>query len=62
MKNIKTGLQKLHGMVDTKDLTPWQNNFIKSIWNQTKQGTVTASLSPNQIETMESIHDKHFAD
>ena len=61
MKSIKQMIDRIHGMADTVDLSEWENKFIKSIWQQTADGTVTATVSQKQIEIIERIYDKHFA-
>ena len=62
MASINTMVKKVAGMVDTKDLTAWENKFIKSIVAQTGNGDNTSSLTENQVDVLERIYDRHFAD
>ncbi len=61
MKSIIQMLEQCAGLVDTIDVTPWENSFIKSVLEQTGQGKDTTRLSPKQIGVIERIYDKHFA-
>lgn len=62
MASINTMVKKVAGMVDTKDLTEWENRFVKNIVAQTNSGNNTSSLTENQVDVLERIHDRHFAD
>lgn len=62
MKSLGAMVKQLHGMVGTDDLTGWESDFIESIWKQTGEGVDTAYLSNNQVQTIERIYRKHFAD
>lgn len=61
MASLNTMVQRVGGMVDTKDLTEWENRFVKNIVAQTGNGHNTTSLSENQVDVLERIYDKHFA-
>lgn len=53
---------KLSGLVDTKDLTPWQNDFIKSIVRWTKNGEKNIDvITDRQLEIIDEIHDRNFS-
>lgn len=56
MKSLKQMLDIVCGMIDTKDLTSWENNFLKSV-----QGQSTPTLTGKQVEVIERIYNKHFA-
>lgn len=62
MKSLGAMIKQLHAMAGTDDLTGWENEFAKSIWKQTGEGTDTAFLSNNQVQTIERIYSKHFGD
>ena len=62
MASINTMVKKVAGMVDTKDLTAWENKFVKSIVAQTANGDNTSSLTENQVDVLERIYERHFAD
>lgn len=62
MASINTMVRKVAGMVDTKDLTAWENKFVKNIVAQTGNGDNTSSLTENQVDVLERIYERHFAD
>lgn len=61
MASLQTQLERLKGLTDTKDVTDWENKFIKSILEQVGPNLNTRVLSGNQCEKIEQIFDKHFA-
>lgn len=62
MASINTMVRKVAGMVDTKDLTAWENKFVKNIVAQTGNGDNTSSLTESQVDVLERIYERHFAD
>lgn len=62
MASLNTMVRKVAGLADTKDVTPWETRFIKSIVAQTDEGNNTSSLTESQVDVLERIHDRHFAD
>lgn len=62
MASLNTMVRKVAGMADTKDLTAWENKFVKNIVAQTDEGNNTSSLTENQVDVLERIYDRHFAD
>lgn len=62
MKSLGAMIKQLHAMVGTNDLNGWENEFIESVFQQTAEGTDTAFLSNNQVQTIERIYSKHFGD
>lgn len=50
-------LEAINGLRGTKDITPWEDGFIKSAygWFQSTGKKDTTSLSPKQAETVERI-------
>jgi hypothetical protein len=61
MKSIGTMITQLFSMTDTKDLSEWENDFVKSIVEQTNGGASTKSLTPKQVEIIDRLNKKHFA-
>jgi hypothetical protein len=59
--SVRTMLKQLAGMVDTKDLSPWENDFLKQKLEATGNGDRTSVLTTGQIEKIEQIWRKHFA-
>lgn len=61
MTSLNTMVKRVAGLLDTKDLTDWENRFVASIYEQTKSGNNTTSLTEAQIDVLENLHDKHFS-
>jgi hypothetical protein len=55
-------VKKCSGLVGTKDVTDWEDEFLTSIVKQTKEGDDTTKLSEKQIDVIQRIHDKNFGD
>jgi hypothetical protein len=53
-------LIQLQGLIDTKDITPWENDFLKSV-NSQLESEETMILSSKQVEVLDNIWKKHFA-
>jgi hypothetical protein len=60
--SIGVMIRTIEGLVGTKDVSEWEDNFIQSILRQSRHGTHTTSLTEKQIEIIERIHNKHFGD
>lgn len=60
MASITNMVKQCAGLVDTKDVTAWENAFLHSILRQTKNGDDTRSLTEKQIEVLERIYGKNF--
>jgi trehalose-6-phosphate synthase len=61
MASINTMVKQCMGLIDTRDVTDWENNFLKSIKQRTDEGNNTSSLTENQITVLERLYNKHFA-
>ncbi len=61
MPSINTQVRRVSGLLDTKDLSDWEQDFVSSITQQTHNGNNTSSLTDKQIECLERIYGKHFA-
>lgn len=59
---LSTGqmIDRLAGMVGTKDLNDWETRFVSGLVARKNAGQVT-SLSEEQLEVLERLHNKHFA-
>ena len=55
-----TMIRRLSGMLDTRDLSEWEQQFVRSLVEKLDAGRVT-SLTDRQVETLERLHGKHFA-
>jgi hypothetical protein len=59
--SLGTKIKQLEGLIDTKDVSGWENNFLHSISVRTDCGRDTSRLSDAQIERIEELWSKHFA-
>ena len=55
-----TMIRRLSGMLDTRDLSEWEQQFVRSLVELLDAGRVT-SLTERQVETLERLHGRHFA-
>lgn len=62
MASLNTMVRRVAGLADTKDVTDWENRFIKSVVAQTFNGDNTTSLTEGQIDSLERLHDRHFSE
>lgn len=61
MASTNLMLEKAKGLVDTHDVTDWENGFLKSVLERAREGARPDLLSEKQVETLERIYAKHFA-
>lgn len=61
MTSLNTMVKKCAGLVDTKDVTPWEDQFLQSVLEKTGDGNNTTSLTEKQIDVLERIYGKNFA-
>lgn len=55
-------LEQLDGLRDTRDLSPWESDFVTSVLHRYLQaGKKTSVLTGSQVEKVEQIWAKHFA-
>jgi hypothetical protein len=59
--SINTMVRKCAGLIDTRDVSDWENRFLKNVNQLTGGGDNTSGLSENQVGRLEEIYDKHFA-
>ena len=56
-------LARLLPMIETDDLTPWEKDFVESIGDRVAEDEgQTTCLSTKQLECINKIYIKHFAD
>jgi hypothetical protein len=60
MASLNAMVKKVAGLADTRDVSDWENQFIKSVLEKTSDGTNTTSLTEKQIEVLTRLHGKHF--
>lgn len=61
MTSTNNMLKQVQGLVGTSDLNKWEESFVISVWEASKQGTRPDLLSENRVEKLEEIWNKHFA-
>lgn len=63
MRTVSIGnmVKQITGMLGTGDLSTWENSFVRSVAEQSNDGTDTSKLSDKQVEIVDSIFRKHFA-
>jgi len=61
MTSLNTMVKKCAGLVDTTDVSDWENQFLKSVIEKTGEGNNTTSLTEKQIDVLERIYGKNFA-
>lgn len=62
MASINNMVKKCAGLIDTRDVSDWENRFLKNVKQLTDDGDNTSGLSENQVGRSEEIYEKHFAD
>ena len=60
MVSTTTMIRPLAGLLDTRDLSEWEQQFVRSLAEKLDAGRVT-SLTERQVETLERLHGRHFA-
>ena len=60
MASLNTMVKKCAGLVDTTDVSDWENQFLKSVVEKTAQGDNTTSLTEKQIGVLERLYSNHF--
>ncbi len=61
MASLTAMVKQLSGLVDTKDVSDWENDFLQSIMRSTRDGDNTTVLTEKQIDVVERIFKKHFS-
>jgi hypothetical protein len=59
--SVRTMLLQIAGLVDTKDVSDWENGFLKSVLRISEDGARSSRLTEKQIERPEEVWRKHFA-
>lgn len=61
MASLNTMVKRVSGLLDTKDLSDWEDDFVRSITERTRDGDDTTALTEKQITCLERIFHRHFA-
>ncbi|MGF6936820.1 hypothetical protein OKW41_005982 [Paraburkholderia sp. UCT70] len=62
MRHVSTTemIQRLSGLLDTNDLSEWEQGFVRQLDAIRSAGHVT-SLTDKQFDRLDELHAKHFA-
>lgn len=63
MTSVQAQILKCEGLIDTKDVSDWENGFLKNVVARAKANFAmkrASGLSGPQLETLEKIHNRHF--
>lgn len=60
--SITTKVKRIAGLVGTKDVSDWEDEFIRSVLQKTRNGDDTRPLSEKQIDVIDRIFSKNFGD
>lgn len=61
MASLNTMVKQCSGLIGTKDLSDFEEDFMTSICAKTNDGDNTTSLTEKQITVLERIFKKHFS-
>lgn len=62
MKSLSQKIEQLEGLIDTKDINSWENDFLTNIVSRFKaNGKRTDFFTSKTVEVIERIWNKHFA-
>ena len=56
--SVQGMVKRLEGLLDTDDLSTWEQGYVKSM---AKQVANKKDLSENQLTVLENLFNKHFA-
>jgi len=54
-------LSSLHGMLGTKDLSSWEQDFVRNCYDTVQHNKDTSQLSDKQVEIIHTTFEKHFS-
>ena len=62
MKLVSTTamIKRLEGLLGTRDLTAWEQDFVRKLATQAQSGQVT-QLTGAQVDKLDELHGRHFA-
>ncbi len=59
--SLGTQVKQLGGLLGTKDLNTWEQDFVKSCVRWSDNGNRTSGITEKQIPIIERLWRKHFA-
>jgi len=60
MNSTRVMVDKLEGLLGTEDLNEWEQRFVSGMVTRRDENRLTG-ISTRQVETLQRLHDKHFA-
>jgi len=60
--SIGTMIKTCAGLLGTKDLNDWEDEFLAGVIDKTENGQKTTLLSSKQVECISRIYKKHFGE
>lgn len=55
-----TMIQRLQGLLGTRDLTEWEQEFVRKLAAEAEAGRAT-QLTGAQVDMLDRLHGRHFA-
>ncbi|MNT23365.1 hypothetical protein D3C72_1587820 [compost metagenome] len=55
-----TMIKRLEGLLSTRDLSEWEQDFVRKLAEQAQAGQVT-QLTGAQVDKLDELHGRHFA-
>lgn len=61
MTSVNEMVRRIEGLINTRHVSDWENQFIQSVVRKSTGGKDTSRLSDKQLAVIERIHGQHFA-
>ncbi len=61
MASLNRMVKAIAGLQDTTDVSDWENEFIASVVEKTRDGDDTTPLTEKQVAIVERLFNKHFS-
>lgn len=58
--STRSMVERLTGLLGTKDLTEWENQFVESMQRRLANNSLT-TITAAQATALETVFNKHFA-
>ena len=61
VKSIGTMLTQLSGLLGTKDLNNWEQDFVENNFDKFKEKGSTTWMSDTVVDIIDKLYNKHFS-
>lgn len=61
MISVGNMIKQCSGLLGTKEVSEWEDDFLTNVYERTDGGKDTTKLSPKQVSAIERIYKKNFA-